>query len=117
MHIIHLPGFLTDHEALAYSLAPRETTGLLARCRAFVGNDSGALHLAAAAGIPCIAVFSARDRGTGWHPYGARHVVLDHDVPCRGCMLVECVEQQNLCTRLVTVEEVEQACSRALERA
>ncbi len=97
-------------------LAPRETAELLSRCVAFVGNDSGALHLAAAAGIPCVAVFSARDHGTSWHPYGSRHVVIDHDVPCRGCMLVECVEQQNLCTRLITIDEVERACSRLLDR-
>lgn len=33
----------------------------LARCRAFIGNDSGLAHLAAAAGVPALALFGPTD--------------------------------------------------------
>ena len=45
--------------------------GLLANCRALVTNDSGAMHLAAAIGVPVTAVFGpTNDRAT--HPLGDR---------------------------------------------
>lgn len=94
----------------AGTMPPRTTAALLAHCRLFVGCDSGALHLAASAGTPCVGIYSMRGPGGAWYPYGRGHVVLERDVPCRGCMLVECVEHENLCTRLITVEDVERAC-------
>ena len=63
--------------------------GVLTHCRTLVTNDSGAMHLAAAAGVAVTAVFGpTRDRET--HPVGDRHAVLTHDVWCRPCMLREC---------------------------
>jgi heptosyltransferase II len=63
--------------------------GLLANCRALVTNDSGAMHLAAAIGVPVTAVFGPTDdRAT--HPLGEAHVVVTHPVWCRPCMLREC---------------------------
>jgi ADP-heptose:LPS heptosyltransferase len=49
--------------------------GLLARCRAYVGNDSGVTHLAAAVGAPTVALFGPTDPAT-WAPRGKRVVVL-----------------------------------------
>lgn len=37
-------------------LTPSQSFALLRRARLFVGNDSGALHLAAAAGCPCVVI-------------------------------------------------------------
>lgn len=68
---------------------------LMARCRAVVANDSGAMHVAAAVGRPVTAVFGASDeRGTA--PLTcegaavAAHEILTHPVWCRPCMLREC---------------------------
>ena len=62
--------------------------GLLPRFRAFVSNDSGAMHLAAAAGVPVVAMFGPTDeRVTA--PLGD-HDVLVHRVFCRPCMLRDC---------------------------
>jgi heptosyltransferase-2 len=44
---------------------------LLARCRAYVGNDSGMSHLAAALGTPAVAVFGPTDPAV-WGPLGPR---------------------------------------------
>ena len=62
--------------------------GVLARCRAFVSNDSGAMHLAAAAGVPVTAIFGpTNERATA--PLGEHEVLLE-PVFCRPCMLREC---------------------------
>ena len=66
--------------------------GLMAIARAFVSNDSGAMHLAAAVGTPVTAIFGpTREYETRPLPRaGARVQVLIHEVWCRPCMLREC---------------------------
>jgi heptosyltransferase-2 len=67
---------------------------VLARSRAVVTNDSGAMHLAAAAGARVVAVFgSTNERHThplGPGPEGPPPVIVTHPVWCRPCMLREC---------------------------
>ena len=46
-----------------------EVAGVLAACRAYVGNDSGITHLAAALGLPVIALFGPTDP-EAWGPRG-----------------------------------------------
>ena len=66
----------------------RLLAGVLAQCDAFVSNDSGAMHLAAALGVPVTAIFGPTDeRVTA--PLGD-HDVLMHQVFCRPCMLRDC---------------------------
>lgn len=91
----------------------RESLGLLSLCSLYVGNDSGPMHLAAAAGVDCVAIFSARDQPGKWDPYGVGGAVLRRDVSCGGCLLVDC-DRNNQCLRLITVEEVMTACSSVL---
>jgi lipopolysaccharide heptosyltransferase II len=63
--------------------------GVLTRCRALVTNDSGAMHLAAAAGVKVAAVFGPTNEHAT-RPLGDAHVVIMHPVWCRPCMLREC---------------------------
>ena len=66
-----------------------QLAGILATCAAFVSNDSGAMHLAAAVGTPVVALFGATDeRVTA--PLAARARVLTADAWCRPCLLREC---------------------------
>ncbi|MDD8025373.1 MAG: glycosyltransferase family 9 protein [Acidobacteriota bacterium] len=54
---------------LLQELPLADLAGLLARCAAYVGNDSGVTHLAAAAGAPVLALF--RDENLpAWRPCG-----------------------------------------------
>jgi heptosyltransferase-2 len=69
--------------------------GLMTRFRAFLTNDSGAMHLAAAAGVPVTAIFGpTRERETAplasASPSAAPHAILTGDAWCRPCMLREC---------------------------
>lgn len=77
--------------------------GVLARCTAFVSNDSGAMHLAAAAGIPVTAIFGpTSEKATA--PIGD-HDVLISQVFCRPCMLRECPIDHRCMTR-ISAEDV-----------
>ncbi|MBA2260529.1 MAG: lipopolysaccharide heptosyltransferase II [Acidobacteria bacterium] len=77
--------------------------GVLARCTAFVSNDSGAMHLAAAAGIPVTAIFGpTNEKATA--PIGD-HDVLIREVFCRPCLLRECPIDHRCMTR-ISAEDV-----------
>jgi ADP-heptose:LPS heptosyltransferase len=54
----------------ARDLPLAELAALLARCAAYVGNDSGVSHLAAAVGAPSVVLFGPTDRRR-WRPLGA----------------------------------------------
>lgn len=87
--------------------------GVFVHCRTLVTNDSGAMHFAAAAGVPVTAVFGpTRDGET--RPLGDRHVVLTHDVWCRPCMLREC-PLDHRCMAGVTPSMVVAAARRTLD--
>jgi heptosyltransferase-2 len=91
---------------------------LMGRLSLFVTNDSGPMHLAAAAGVPVVAVFGATTRELGFFPYGPGHRVVEAELACRPCGLHggrECPEGHFLCMRLVTVPRVLEACRQALE--
>jgi heptosyltransferase-2 len=85
--------------------------GVLARCKAFVSNDSGAMHLAAAAGVPVTAIFGpTNEKVTA--PIGD-HDVLIRQVFCRPCMLRECPIDHR-CMKRISVEDVYQSVARRL---
>jgi len=102
----------------AGGLSVRQSAALLERCRVFIGNDTGTMHLAAAVGLPCVALFSARDEAGKWepmaNPIGSPHRILRKQVPCAGCMLVRCDVQDRLCLRLISVDEVLEAAEALL---
>src|SRR5919106_1776569 len=87
-------------------LTVRESAAALTRARIYLGHDSGPMHLAAAVGTPCVAVFSSRNLPGEWFPYGDRHRVLYHSISCQGCRLEVCVERQKACIRSITVDQV-----------
>jgi heptosyltransferase-2 len=62
---------------------------LLARCALFIGNDSGATHVAAAAGLPVVAIFGPTDPA-GSHPLTDRLSLLHRKVACSPCFLRHC---------------------------
>jgi heptosyltransferase III len=94
--------------------SPREMAALLGSARLFVGHDSGPMHLAAAVGTRCVAVFSARNLPQVWFPYGHGHRVIYHHVPCAGCELELCVKFKKKCITSVSVDEVLGIVSEAL---
>lgn len=105
------PGSLS----VAGLLSLRETLALLAGCRLVVSNDSGAMHLAQAAGAPTVGIFGSTDPAwTG--PVGAGAEVVRRPVPCAPCFRPRCPYALE-CLEGIEVDEVERAVARALARA
>jgi heptosyltransferase-2 len=77
---------------------------LLCQARAVVSNDSGAMHLAAAAGARVTAVFGpTNERRTSplpASPEAPPPIVVVNDVWCRPCMLRECPIDHRCMTRI-----------------
>jgi ADP-heptose:LPS heptosyltransferase len=90
------------------------SVAVLARCQAFIGHDSGPLHLAAAAGTRCVGIFSSRLAPGMWFPFGDGHEVIYHTIDCQGCGLERCEERAKACIRSITVDEVLGAVARVL---
>lgn len=69
---------------LVVSDAPRTIGGLAAwaaQFDAFLCHDSGPMHVAAAVGIPVVALFGSQN-ATIWRPLGERHAILQTKLPC-----------------------------------
>jgi heptosyltransferase-2 len=87
--------------------------GVIRACRAFVSNDSGAMHLAAALGVPVTAIFGpTNERATA--PIGDHDVILKQ-VFCRPCMLRECPIDHR-CMKRISDEDVYGALTRRMDR-
>ncbi len=98
----------------AKQLSVLEMAELLRRCTFYLGNDTGAMHVAAAVGTRCVAVFGAQYPEHGWHPYGDDHVVLRRRPPCRNCFLTDCTRLATRCLTDISIDDVWTACSRTL---
>jgi len=100
----------------AGTLPVRQSAAALARCQAYVGNDTGTMHLASAVDTPCVVTMSAQDWPGHWDPYGSGHTVLRRSLPCEGCMLKVCKHEGLRCLQEILVAEVLDACKGTLGR-
>lgn len=101
---------------LCGATSPRCSAAILRGAATMVCHDSGPMHLAATMGVPCVAIFSARNPPGVWYPRGDGHTVLYHRTPCWGCKLTMCVEQKKACILSISVEEVHAAVRQQLAR-
>jgi ADP-heptose:LPS heptosyltransferase len=90
----------------------REMFALMRHADLYVGNNTGAMHMAAALGVPCVMVTSASDPEGSWTPYGEGHVVLGTRPVCQACMKETCDDAR--CILSVTPGDVVDACLRKL---
>ena len=117
------PGELPVSAAIAAELrcAPINLTGktsiadlpaLLSQCHLFLGNDSGAMHVAAAVGLPVVAVFGPTDPD-GTAPVTPRLTIVQQKPYCSPCFLRRCPTDHR-CMTAVTPSMVESALQSAL---
>lgn len=99
----------------------RITMALLKRCELFVGNDSGVMHLAAAAGIPLVAIFGPQSP-VKFGPWNERATVMYSKFPCSPCrqkFFTECQPSPHgkpECIESITLAEVIAACEHHLAK-
>ncbi|MBK1681814.1 putative lipopolysaccharide heptosyltransferase III [Rhodocyclus tenuis] len=115
--------------SLAGQLSLKELAALAARARLFVGVDSAPMHIAAAMGTPCVALFGpSGDRE--WGPWQApaadaeaptpRHhrVIVSDRHPCRPCGIDGCGGGKvSDCLTTLSVEQVMRAIDDVLPAA
>jgi len=83
-----------------------QVASLLERCRCYIGNDSGMTHLAAAVGVPTVALFGPTDPEI-WGPRGERVAILRKALECSPCRREELERcEHRRCLELIEVEEV-----------
>jgi len=109
---------------LAGRLTLRESAAALGRCVVAVGNDSGALHLAAAAGVPCVEISCHPANGDVLHnnaperfgPWGVPSAILRPAAPIPPCSTA-CTMHAPHCILGVEVDEAVAAVVDLVERA
>ena len=81
---------------------------MLRNARACVANDSGIMHLAAALGVPGVAVFGPTDyRATG--PVSDKWLIVFEKEPCAPCFKRVCPSGSRRCMEKLTANEVTEA--------
>lgn len=92
----------------------REFIEMTAACRVFLTNDSGAMHIASALGVPSVTVFGPTDE-TATGPLGPGARLVREPVDCAPCLLRECPIDHRCMTR-VTSDQVVQAALTGLRQ-
>lgn len=95
--------------------SPRLSAAIMRGAKLFIGHDSGPMHLAAAVGVPCVAIFSSRSPRGQWDPHGGtRNRILYREIACQGCRLDVCTVMGKRCILSITVGEVTGAIGEVL---
>ena len=90
-----------------------DVVDLLAAADAAVSNDSGLLHVAAAAGTPVVAIYGSSSP-TFTPPLTARATILYRGIECSPCFARECPLGHLRCLREIEPGDVLEAVERAL---
>ncbi len=108
----------------ATDLRIKVAAAIVERCHLFVGNDSGPMHMAAALGVPTVAIFGpGTPRRTAPLASRGRVVTLTKDYPCSPCRQVVFREYpaspagKPFCLEEIQIDEVERAAVGLLARA
>jgi heptosyltransferase-2 len=82
----------------------RQMMAVLSLCRLVVTNDSGPMHVAAAFGVPIVAVFGPTDHTTT-SPLAVNCRIIRKEVDCAPCLLRQCPTDHR-CMEAIGVEDV-----------
>ena len=85
--------------SLAGETSMGDLPALFSACSMFIGNDSGAMHVAAAAGIPVVGIFGSTDP-EGTAPVTQQFSLIREPVSCSPCFLRQCPVDHRCMTRI-----------------
>ncbi len=98
---------------LAPATTLRELAVLLRHARLFVGSDTGPLHIAAAVGTPCVALFGPVPACRNG-PYGAGHLTVQRMTLTGSKRRRRTADNETM--RAISVDDVIAACDQVLSR-
>lgn len=90
----------------------RTAISLIARCRLFISNDSGLMHVAGGLNVPTIAIFGSTNPLTT-SPIGDKNTIIYRGVDCSPCLKETCPTDFR-CMDLISTDEVYRAVKRVL---
>ncbi len=99
----------------------KQTAALMKRCDLFVTNDSGLMHIAAAVGLPTVAIFGPTN--PGWvHPWKTKYEIIRRDFSCSPCFFysarpLSCQYGDFRCIESISVEEVLEGIEKLMGRS
>jgi ADP-heptose:LPS heptosyltransferase len=93
-----------------------ELRAIIARAAAYVGGDSGPLHVAATTAVPVVALLGPTlpERSKPWRDPRWFVETLDHQLPCRPCHQRVCEPGDFRCLTWTSAERVIKATERAI---
>lgn len=91
-----------------------QLSALISRCKLFVTNDTGPMHIADALGIPVVAIFGPTDPVTT-RPFSDNHILIRKELECSPCLERVCPLKHHNCMKMIEVNEVFDACKRILK--
>ena len=85
-------------------------------CALYLGYDTGTTHLAAALGVPTVAILSGVPNLKVWYPLGANVTVVAGRIACSPCHFVRAAQCPYgvACLTAISVDDVWQACADVL---
>ncbi len=94
-----------------------ELAAVLERAVLFLGVDSAPMHMAAALGVPVVALFGPSGE-VSWGPWGDGHVVVTSPYLCRPCGVDGCLgSKRSDCLEDISPQQVWEAAEPLLNRA
>jgi heptosyltransferase-2 len=92
-----------------------QLSAMIERCDVMLSNDTGPMHISVAVGTTTVALF-----GPGNHikfqPIGERHATIRKNVLCSPCKQFTDKCKDNICMKLITVDEVWEAVHQRLAK-
>jgi lipopolysaccharide heptosyltransferase II len=104
-------------EGRTLNLAGRTTimqmAAVLRRCRLFIGNDSGPVHVAAGVGIPVVGFFGPGEYER-FRPWGFGHEAIRLGLPCSPCSQ-DCAFNDPRCIRGISLDRAKKVIAGKLK--
>ena len=96
---------------LAGKTSLSQLASILKRCRLFISNDSGPVHVACAVGTPVISIFGRSQKGLNpkrWGPVGDGNKIIIREAGCIECLAHNCLKEF-ACLKAITADDVMRA--------
>ena len=83
--VYEITNLMKNKPVIALELSVREVFNLIERCNAYISNDTGPMHIAAAQGVRTIGLFGP-NTPTLWAPYGKGNISIYQPPWCSPCI-------------------------------
>ncbi len=100
---------VNNYSNLAGKTNIEELCANIGGCSLFITNDSGPMHVAAAYGVPTVAIFGPTKYKETSQWKNEKSIIVRHELDCSPCMKRECPLKHHECMKGITAFEVIEA--------